>query len=132
MKPFFKTLIISNTILFFSQIFYTIIPGETFMWNVYGGFLILTLAGNTFTSILKQGPEKLKLIYLTLSSFGLIVVMLMNTVVSLSPTNDSSRSAVSMSILLLLLITGAVMNRDVLLHTPHARNKLYCFRYRAE
>ncbi|MCD8506623.1 MAG: hypothetical protein LRY37_06435 [Alkalibacterium thalassium] len=97
------------------------------MWNIYGGLLILTMAGNIFTSILKQAPEKLKLIYLTLSSLGLLVVMLMNTVVSLSPTNESSRSAVSMSIMLLLLITGGVLNREALLHKSRAKNKLFGF-----
>ncbi|WP_170230987.1 alpha/beta hydrolase [Alkalibacterium pelagium] len=102
------------------------------MWNIYGGLLILTMAGNIFTSIFNQAQEKLKLIYLTLSSLGLMVVMLMNTVVSLSPTNESSRSAVSMSLMLLLLITGGVMNREALLHRLHANNKVYGFRFTAK
>ena len=132
MKAFFKTLVVSNTILFFLSILYIVFPGETLMWNIYGGLLILTLAGNIFTSVFNKAPDKLKLIYLTLSSLGLLVVMLMNTVVSLSPTNESSRSALSMSIMLLLLITGGVMNRAALLHTPQTNNKMYGFHNRAE
>ncbi|WP_410261945.1 hypothetical protein, partial [Alkalibacterium sp.] len=55
--------------------------------------------------------RKLDTAYLVLSSLGLLMVMLSNTAASLLPTHETSRSVVSIGILLLLLIVGAALTR---------------------
>lgn len=116
MKVFFKFLFIMNIVSVLLSILYLVFPIETVYLNGYGILLIVTLTGNIIASIIGSQYIKIDYTYLILSSVGLIAVILLNTVASLSPTNASSRSILSIGILFLMMIPGAIVTR-----TPHIK-----------
>ncbi|WP_080147245.1 alpha/beta hydrolase fold domain-containing protein [Marinilactibacillus piezotolerans] len=116
MKLFFKSLFILNIVSFLLSILYLVFPIETVYLNGYGLLLIVTLTGNIISSVNGSQSRKADFAYLILSSAGLIAVMLLNTAASLSPTNTSSRSILSIGILFLMMILGAIVTR-----TPHTK-----------
>ena len=116
MKLFFKSLFILNIVSFLLSILYLVFPIETVYLNGYGLLLIVTLTGNIISSVIGSQSKKADFAYLILSSAGLIAVMLLNTAASLSPTNTSSRSILSIGILFLMMILGAIVTR-----TPHTK-----------
>ncbi|API88045.1 hypothetical protein BKP56_01280 [Marinilactibacillus sp. 15R] len=116
MKVFFKFLFIMNIVSVLLSILYLVFPIETVYLNGYGLLLIVTLTGNIIASVIGSQSIKIDYTYLILSSVGLIAVMLLNTVASLSPTNASSRSVLSIGILFLMMILGAIVTR-----TPHIK-----------
>ncbi|MFL2078272.1 alpha/beta hydrolase [Marinilactibacillus psychrotolerans] len=116
MKGFFKFLFIMNIVSVLLSILYLVFPIETVYLNGYGLLLIITLTGNIIASVIGSQSIKIDYTYLILSSVGLIAVMLLNTVASLSPTNASSRSVLSIGILFLMMILGAIVTR-----TPHIK-----------
>ncbi|MFL2121479.1 hypothetical protein [Marinilactibacillus psychrotolerans] len=124
MKLFFKSLFILNIVSFLLSILYLVFPIETVYLNGYGLLLIVTLTGNIISSVIGSQSKKADFAYLILSSAGLIAVMLLNTAASLSPTNTSSRSILSIGILFLMMILGAIVTR-----TPHTKGQLEDFSY---
>ncbi|MFL2120012.1 alpha/beta hydrolase [Marinilactibacillus psychrotolerans] len=116
MKVFFKFLFIMNIVSVLLSILYLVFPIGTVYLNGYGLLLIVTLTGNIIASIIGSQSIKRDYTYLILSSAGLTAVMLLNTVASLSPTNASSRSILSIGILFLMMILGAIVTR-----TPHTK-----------
>ncbi|SJN22854.1 Possible esterase/lipase [Marinilactibacillus psychrotolerans 42ea] len=111
MKLFFKSLFILNIVSFLLSILYLVFPIETVYLNGYGLLLIVTLTGNIISSVIGSQSKKADFAYLILSSVGLTAVLLLNTVASLSPTNASSRSILSIGILILMMILGAIVTR---------------------
>ncbi|MFL2098588.1 alpha/beta hydrolase fold domain-containing protein [Marinilactibacillus psychrotolerans] len=111
MKLFFKSLFILNIVSFLLSILYLVFPIETVYLNEYGLLLIVTLTGNIISSVIGSQSKKADFAYLILSSVGLTAVLLLNTVASLSPTNASSRSILSIGILILMMILGAIVTR---------------------
>ncbi|MFL2077199.1 alpha/beta hydrolase [Marinilactibacillus psychrotolerans] len=116
MKVFFKFLFIMNIVSVLLSILYLVFPIGTVYLNGYGLLLIVTLTGNIIASVIGSQSIKIDYTYLILSGVGLIAVMLLNTVASLSPTNASSRSILSIGILFLMIILGAIVTR-----TPHIK-----------
>ncbi|SFK46690.1 Acetyl esterase/lipase [Marinilactibacillus piezotolerans] len=116
MKVFFKFLFIMNIVSVLLSILYLVFPIGTVYLNGYGLLLIVTLTGNIIASVIGSQSIKIDYTYLILSGVGLIAVMLLNTVASLSPTNASSRSILSIGILFLMMILGAIVTR-----TPHTK-----------
>jgi len=123
MNRFFKSLFMLNILSLLLSIVYSFFPGESIFWNSYGMILIVTLTGNTVASVLGSHYRKLDITYLLLSSVGLLVVMLSNTAASVLPTYESSRSILSISILLLLLVVGAAITRAPLIRTADRPEK---------
>ncbi|WP_177244062.1 alpha/beta hydrolase [Alkalibacterium sp. 20] len=123
MNRFFKSLFMLNILSLLLSIVYSFFPGESVFWNSYGLILIVTLTGNTVASVLGSRYRKLDITYLLLSSIGLLVVMLSNTAASVLPTYESSRSILSISILLLLLVVGAAITRVPLIRTADRQSR---------
>lgn len=128
MKVFFKFLFIMNIVSVLLSILYLVFPIETVYLNGYGLLLIVTLTGNIIASAIGSRNKKMDIFYLLLSSVGLMVVMLLNTAASLSPTDVSSRSLVSIGILFLMMIVGAVITRTPLLHTSYSARRPFLSR----
>ncbi|WP_423189281.1 alpha/beta hydrolase [Alkalibacterium sp. f15] len=117
MDRFFKSLFMLNIISLLLTIAYNLFPGENVLWNGYGLILIVTLTSNIVASMIGSRYRKLDITYLLLSSIGMLFVMLVNTGASLTPTNETSTSVVSIIMLLSLLVVGAVITRSPLIHT---------------
>lgn len=108
-KAFQMTMVFTNLISLILGIVYSISPSINTFWNVYGVFLILTLLGNIALTLVGGEHKKLDYLYLTLSSLGMFVVMVINTLVSLDVTNISSRSIVSIMLLNIMFIVGGAI-----------------------
>lgn len=108
----FKSLFIMNIVSLLLTIVYNAFLGEGLLWNGYGILLLLTLAGTSMASVIGSRYKKLDIAYLILSSIGLFSVMLINTVVSLNPENQTSYSLLSPVIVLVLLVCGAVITSE--------------------
>lgn len=116
---FFKSLFIMNIVSLVLSIAYNLAPLESVLYNSYGLLLIVALTGTSVASVIRERYRKLEIAYLLSSTIGIFAVMLINTVVSLDPTNETSRSMVSISILLLLLAVGAVITGGPFLNTKN-------------
>lgn len=110
MKTFFKSVFILNIVSFLLSIFYLILPMNSIFSNGFGILLIITLISNVIASKIGSRYKPLDIIYLLLSSIGFVAVMLLNTVASVSPTNEASRSLVSIGILFLMMILAMINN----------------------
>ncbi|MFJ1626426.1 alpha/beta hydrolase [Marinilactibacillus psychrotolerans] len=132
MKLFFKSLFVLNILLFLLSIAYLLFPFNPIFLNSYGFLLIITLTGNILASIIGSRFKKLDMTYLILSSLGMVAVMLSNTIASLSPTNESSRSLFSIVILFLMMILGAVITRAPFQHTTRSADRLSFSRYQSQ
>ncbi|WP_208560467.1 alpha/beta hydrolase [Marinilactibacillus kalidii] len=106
MKPFFKSLFAMNSVVFLLSIVYLFVPLNPILSNAFGILLILTLLGNIIASTIGSPFRKIDWLYLLLSSIGLLAVMLLNTAASLSPTNETSRSLLSIGILFVMMLLG--------------------------
>ncbi|GEK91215.1 alpha/beta hydrolase [Alkalibacterium kapii] len=102
-----KSLFVLNIISIVASLVYFFVPGPSIYANVYGLILILTLTSNILAATFIKQKKKWRFSYLLLSSFGLLIVMGLNTVTSLDPANHSSQSILSIAIMVLLLIIGA-------------------------
>ncbi|MCC5894450.1 MAG: carboxylesterase family protein [Alkalibacterium sp.] len=122
MNYFFKSLCVMTIFSLVLTLVYSVMRGEGLLWNAYGLFLLITLALTSVASVIGSRYRKLDISYLVLSSIGLFSVMLINTIVSLNPTNQASTSVVSTIIVLLLLVGGVVITSAPQLHTLNFRN----------
>lgn len=106
MTKFFKSLCVLNSVSLVLTVIYWLFPGDSVWWNGYGGLLLVSLIGTSVASVYGSRHSKLDIAYLLLSTVGLFAVMLINTIVSLNPTNESSRSALSAVIMMVILAVG--------------------------
>ncbi|WP_225744833.1 hypothetical protein [Marinilactibacillus sp. Marseille-P9653] len=125
MKPFFKSVFILNIVSFLLSIIYLIIPMNSILANGYGILLIATLISNVIASTIGSRYKPLDIIYLLLSSIGFVAVMLLNTVASISPTNESSRSLVSIGMLFLMMILGMIITSKPQLYSVRPVHRAY-------
>ncbi|MGO1919532.1 MAG: alpha/beta hydrolase fold domain-containing protein [Alkalibacterium gilvum] len=108
MSRFFKSLFIVNILSLILSLIYFFMPEPSIFANIFGLILILTLTGNTVAASIVNRQKAVSFVYLLLSSFGLIIVMILNTITSLMPSNQSSQSVIAIGLMLLLLIVGAL------------------------
>lgn len=109
MTRFYASLFIMNCLSFFGSLFFLFFPLESTYRNGTGLLLLLTLTGNIIAAVMRDRSRKLAISYLILSSFGLLAVMLLNTLASLDPENGLSRSTGGILLLLLLIVLGGVL-----------------------
>lgn len=125
MKTFFKSVFILNIVSFLLSIFYLILPMNSIFSNGFGILLIITLISNVIASKIGSRYKPLDIIYLLLSSIGFVAVMLLNTVASVSPTNEASRSLVSIGILFLMMILAMIITSKPQLYSVRPVHRPY-------
>lgn len=132
MTKFFKSICVLNSLSLVLTLIYWIVPEDNIWWNAYGGLLLISLIATSLASVIGSRYKKLDITYLLLSGIGLFAVMLINTVVSLNPNNESSQSLVSVVIILLLLILGAVITSAPESNKRLRQRRPLSFSYRPE
>lgn len=115
MKSVLKALMGLNGLAFILGLVYVFFPNQNLFWNGFGILLLVTLTANSLVSILSKQHKKMTTSYLVLSSFGLLVVMGLNTLTSLWPTYTLSRSILSIILLQATLLFGLFVCRTVLI-----------------
>lgn len=105
---FLKVILIANILSVILGITYITNPVANGFWNIFGIIFILTILGNIVVAIVGGRYKYLDYLYLSLSSFGLLVVLVCNTVASSNINNAASQSNISIILLFLMLIIGGV------------------------
>lgn len=123
MNRLVKLLSLMNLTTLALSLTYLLLPRESLFWNGYGLLLVVTLTANIVLSMTDSPCRKLTITYLSLSSFGLFAVMVLNTLASLNPTTQTSRSSLSIGIFLMLLIVGTALTSLPLIHKTRPQKR---------
>ncbi len=102
-------LLYMNAAAFFFGIIYLLRPRETFIWNIFGYLMLITLFGNIGLSVWKESPVIPGRLYLFLSAAFMSGVFILNTLVSIDPENFSSQSRIAHGLILALFGLGGIM-----------------------
>ncbi|GGM27713.1 hypothetical protein GCM10011351_11990 [Paraliobacillus quinghaiensis] len=106
---FSTVVLIANLLALTLGIIYFIIDVEHFLGNILGYLMAITLIGNILIALIPRENKGLDYFYLILSVFAMSIVPIMNTIASLDVTNQSSRSIVSVILLMSLFLLGAII-----------------------
>lgn len=90
-------------------IFYLLSNRNHGMWNIYGFILLVAFLGNIVLAF-KEEKKWLGLLYLLFSTFGMLIIPIANTLVSIKPANYKSQSVVSFVVIDVLIISGAILS----------------------
>ena len=108
-STFSTVLVVVNLLVLILGITYFLVNDEHFLWNIYGVLMTVTLIGNILLTLIPREHKRLDYFYLILNLFVMSIVPIMNTVASLDVTNQSSRSTVSIVILMGLFFVGVIV-----------------------
>lgn len=89
-------------------IFYLLLNRNHAMWNIYGFIILIALLGNIVLAF-KEKKKWLGLLYLLFTTIGMIIIPITNTLVSIKPTNYRSQSVVSLLVIDVLIMFGAIL-----------------------
>lgn len=106
---FSSILILANSLTIIVGISYLLIDGSNVLWNIYGVFMLLTLLGNFIVAAIPSSHKGLDYFYLTFTILVMLLLPVLNSIASSDLTNTTSRSIVSIILLLSLFLLGVVI-----------------------
>ena len=111
-----------NIISLVLGVLYVLINKNNQIWNVYGIIMLVAFLGNIRLAAIEDKHKKLGYFYLILSFVGMFIILVINTLVSIIPTNQKSQSIISLVIIFLLFIIGGIL---AAFHVFHKQKELH-------
>ncbi|WP_157967316.1 MULTISPECIES: alpha/beta hydrolase [Paraliobacillus] len=108
-SSFSSMLILANSLTIIAGIVYLLIDSSNGLWNIYGIFMMLTLLGNFIVAAIPSNQKGLDYFYLTFTILIMLLLPILNSIASFDPLNTTSRSMVSIILLLSLFILGGII-----------------------
>lgn len=113
-KSYTVILLLMNVLSLIFGMVYLSMKGNNLFWNGYGFLLMLSLFGNIGLAAAEKIKKGLSNLYLLLSAVFMLAVLLINTVVSCTPTNKQSQSTISAVLLFSLFVLGGAIAAEKL------------------
>jgi acetyl esterase/lipase len=106
---FIRALVIANCASILLGLIYIITKASHGLWNIYGVLLLITLLGNVTATLFQTKYRSLDYIYLLLTIISMMLLPVLNRSASEDVLNTTSRSVISITLLLSLLVLGGVI-----------------------
>ncbi len=102
-------MLLINSIAFICGVLYLLLDSDSWLWNIYGVYIIITLVCNIIQAYSDSKHDLKGYLYLALSIIFMLLTPLLNMLLSFSPTYQSSRSILSCAVILSLFILGGLI-----------------------
>lgn len=102
-------MILANSLSIIFGVIYLVADTTTPLWNIYGGFMILTILGNFIVAIIPNNKKSLDYVYLMFTILVMLLVPILNSIASSNIENTTSQSMVSTILLLCLFLLGGIV-----------------------
>lgn len=111
LKAVCRSILFINLLALFFSLLYLCLSEqfESVLWNLYGIFILITLAGNIYMAYI-ENPLYIKgYLYLAFSGICMLLIPVFNSLASFTPTHYSSRSIVSCILIIAMFLSGGLL-----------------------